>query len=258
MCLIVFGYGVHKKYRLILSANRDEFFNRPTAPLNPWEDEPEIIGGRDLKQKGTWMAFNKIGRLAALTNVRDPASMKLDARSRGDLVASFLLSDKNPLSYLEKVKSRMHNYNGFNLLVADLKDMFFISSTDQKIIKIKHGIHAISNRTLNTPWVKVKIVKKGLKKILENQTGKMENHDDLESNLYSMMQNKTVAPDEELPDTGVGVELERQLSSIFISMPGYGTRSTSVVLWDFAGNQTFSEITWSANGRKQGYKKYKG
>ena len=69
MCLIVFGYDVHKKYRLILSANRDEFFDRPTAPLNVWEDEPEIIGGRDLQQRGTWIAFSKNGRFAALTNV---------------------------------------------------------------------------------------------------------------------------------------------------------------------------------------------
>jgi uncharacterized protein with NRDE domain len=170
MCLIAFGYGVHKKYRLILSANRDEFFNRPTAPLNVWEDEPQIIGGRDLQQGGTWMGFNKQGRFAALTNVRNPASMKPNARSRGDLIPSFLLSDEEPVSYLKTIKNRIGDYNGFNLLAGDLNNLFFISSTDQQIIKVKEGIHAVSNHTLNTPWVKVQIVKEGLKKIVESQT----------------------------------------------------------------------------------------
>ena len=255
MCLIVFGYGIHKKYKLILSANRDEFFDRPTAPLNTWEDEPGIIGGRDLQEMGTWMAFNKKGRFAALTNVRNPASMKLNARSRGDLIAPFLLSDEDPLTYLKEVRNRLKDYNGFNLLAGDLKDIFFISTTDEKIIKVQKGIHAVSNRTLNTPWVKVETVKEGLRKILvENQIDNLE-IPDIESNLYNMMQNNKIVPDEKLPHTGVGIELERQLSPVFVSMPGYGTRSTSVVLWDNSGNLTFSEITWSENGNRQGYKK---
>ncbi|MBF0378262.1 MAG: NRDE family protein [Desulfamplus sp.] len=254
MCLIAFGYGVHKKYRLILSANRDEFFNRPTAPLNVWEDEPQIIGGRDLQQGGTWMGFNKQGRFAALTNVRNPASMKPNARSRGELIPSFLLSDEEPVSYLKTIKNRIGDYNGFNLLAGDLNNLFFISSTDQQIIKVKEGIHAVSNHTLNTPWVKVQIVKEGLKKIVENQTSSFTNISDIESNLYAMMQSNTIAPDEFLPDTGVGIELERKLSPVFVSMKGYGTRSTSVVLWDIEGNLTFSEITWSENGNKQDYK----
>ena len=247
MCLIVFGYGVHKRYRLILSANRDEFFERPTAPLHRWEDHPEIIGGRDLQQKGTWMALGKGGRFAALTNVRNPAAMKQNARSRGDLVTSFLLSDADPLRYLEKIKQRVEDYNGFNLLAGDLNDLFFLSTTDEKIIKVEQGIHAISNATLDTPWVKVQTVKEGLGRLLEDQTEDLI-CDDFESNLYDMMQNKTIVPDEKLPHTGVGIEWERQLSSVFISMPGYGTRSTSVVLWDHAGRFTFSERTWSQSG----------
>lgn len=253
MCLIAFAYGVHKKYRLILSANRDKFFNRPTAPLNIWEDNPEIIGGRDLQQDGTWMGFNRNGRFAALTNVRNPASMKLDARSRGDLITSFLVFDADPFSYLKTVRNHVGDYNGFNLLAGDLENLFFISTTDQKIIKVQEGIHAVSNHTLNTPWVKVEIVKQGVKKILENETDNPDSFD-IESNLYRMMRNNDIAPDEELPDTGVGIELERKLSPVFVSMKGYGTRSTSVVLWGIDGKLTFSEITWSENGSKQGYK----
>ncbi len=251
MCLIAFAYKVHKKYRLILSANRDEFFKRPTAPINIWEDEPEIIGGRDLQQGGTWMGFSRKGRFAALTNVRDPASMKPDARSRGDLIPSFLLSDEEPLSYLKTIRNSISDYNGFNLLAGDLENLFFFSTTDQKIIKVEEGIHAVSNYTLNTPWLKVEIVKKGLRKILESEADSV----DIESNLYSMMQNDVTPPDEALPDTGVGIELERKLSPVFVSMKGYGTRSTSVVLWDIEGKMTFSEITWSENGKNQGYKK---
>ena len=254
MCLIAFAYKVHKKYRLILSANRDEFFKRPTAPINIWEDEPQIIGGRDLQQGGTWMGFSRKGRFAALTNVRDPASMKPDARSRGDLIPSFLLSDEEPLSYLKTIRNSVADYNGFNLLAGDLKNLFFFSTTDKKIIKVEEGIHAVSNHTLNTPWVKVQIVKKGLRKLLESEADSPDRVD-IESNLYNMMQNNVVAPDEALPDTGVGIELERKLSPVFVSMKGYGTRSTSVVLWDIEGKLTFSEITWSQNGKNRGYKK---
>ncbi|MBF0204143.1 MAG: NRDE family protein [Desulfamplus sp.] len=271
MCLIAFAYDVNKKYRLILSANRDEFFNRPTSPLHIWADEPEIIAGRDLQQGGTWMGFSKKGRFAALTNVRNPFSIKPNARSRGDLISSFLLSDADPFSYLDTVRNNVRDYNGFNLLVGDLKDMFFISTTDQNIIKIQQGIHAISNHTLNTPWVKVEIVREGLKKLLESQTDNLNesqtdnlnesqtdnlNISAIESRLYQMMKNNDIAPDDALPDTGVGIDLERELSSVFVSMQGYGTRSTSVVFWDIEGNLTFSETSWSENGNKQGYKKF--
>ncbi len=260
MCLIVFAYKVHKKYSLILAANRDEFFNRPTAALNVWEDSPEIIAGRDLKEGGTWMGFNRQGRFAALTNVRNPSSIKLNSRSRGDLIAPFLSSDVDPFSYLKDVKSRIEDYNGFNLLAGDTNDLFFISTTDKKIIKIFPGVHAVSNHTINTPWVKVEKVKEGLNKMIENRQIKESQADnlnisDIESYLYTMMKNREPASDEALPDTGVGIELERQLSSVFVSMPGYGTRSTSVVLLDIEGNLTFSETTWSENGNKQDYKK---
>lgn len=254
MCLIVFAYKVHKKYRLILSANRDEFFARPTEPLQVWEDNPQIIGGRDLQQGGTWMAFSKNGRFAALTNVRNPASMKQNARSRGDLIPSFLLSEADPSSYLETVKDRVGDYNGFNLLAGDLKELFFLSSTDQKIIKVQPGIHAVSNRTLNTPWVKCEVVKKGLKSEVDTLPDE-PCFSDIEQNLCRMMHNSIIASDELLPDTGVGIDLERKLSSVFVSMAGYGTRSTSVVLQDFLGNLTFSETTWSEDGKKQGYQK---
>lgn len=195
-----------------------------------------------------------------LTNVRNPSSIKLNSRSRGDLIAPFLSSDVDPFSYLKDVKSRIEDYNGFNLLAGDTNDLFFISTTDKKIIKIFPGVHAVSNHTINTPWVKVEKVKEGLNKMIENRQIKESQADnlnisDIESYLYTMMKNREPASDEALPDTGVGIELERRLSSIFVSMPGYGTRSTSVVLLDIEGNLTFSETTWSENGNKQDYKK---
>ncbi|KJR41466.1 protein of unknown function DUF833 [Candidatus Magnetoovum chiemensis] len=257
MCLIVFGYKIDKKYMLILSANRDEFFDRPAAALNVWEDKPQIIGGRDLKQGGTWMAFNKNGRFAALTNVRDPASIKSDARSRGDLATSFLLSNADPLNYLKGVKKDIEHYNGFNLLAGDLNNLFFFSTVDQNIIEVQQGIHGISNHTLNTPWVKVETVKKELNTFIElNRDRAGLDISNFESSLHKIMRNNETASDELLPDTGVGIELERRLSSIFVSMQGYGTRSTSVVLWDIDGNLTFSEITWNQKGKREGYKRF--
>ncbi|MBF0202591.1 MAG: NRDE family protein [Desulfamplus sp.] len=264
MCLIVFGYGVHEKYRLVLAANRDEFFDRPTAPLDVWEDHPEIIGGRDLKQKGTWLAFSKKGRFAALTNVRNPGAMKYNVPSRGDLATDFLLSGRDPLHCLKTIKKHIGDYNGFNLLAGNLKYLFFLSTTDERIVRIKEGIHAVSNHTLDTPWVKVEMAKQGLRACLgKNSTDPNITDPDstvpdgvkLESDLYEMMRNREIAPDEKLPCTGVGVELERLLSPLFVSMPGYGTRSTSIVLLDYDGKLSFSETTWSEKLDAKGYRK---
>ncbi len=151
MCLISFAYNIHKQYRLILVANRDEFYNRPTEVLHFWKDHPDILGGRDLQAGGTWMAAHRNGRFAALTNVRNPADIKPDAASRGDLITQYLLSDDKPYNTLENLTGESHKYNGFNLLAGSIDNLYFYSSLDQKILTVTDGIHGLSNCTLNTP-----------------------------------------------------------------------------------------------------------
>lgn len=273
MCLIVFAYNMHPKYRLIIAANRDEFLNRATARLHKWKNPQGIIGGRDLQAGGTWMAVDPKARFAALTNVRNPTSLKPNAESRGNLIPSYLLSGKTPMEYLKTLQNNSKRYNGFNILVGDKNDILFFSTTDRQIIPIQPGIHGISNHTLNTPWVKVKKIKGAMQHLLKSSQGKsgpMEpspsmggekqflpdesQRDIIDSNgarikktLFRIMQDREPAQDADLPDTGVGYALEKNLSPVFISMPGYATRSTSVILMDRNRHVDFSEITWSAH-----------
>ena len=93
MCLILMAYRVHSDYELLVAANRDEFYDRPTAPLAFWDDHPALLAGRDLQEGGAWMGLSGAGRFAALTNYRDPSTQRSDARSRGLLVSGFLTSD---------------------------------------------------------------------------------------------------------------------------------------------------------------------
>jgi len=241
MCLITFAYKFHKDYKLVIIANRDEFYNRPTESLHFWKDHPDILGGRDLQAKGTWMAVHKNGRFAALTNVRNPVDIKPDAETRGNLITEYLISNKNPLETLRELTDNIDRYNGFNLIAGDTEEFYFFSSMDQKISAVARGIHGLSNHTIDTPWPKVKKTKKALGEILQRK-GNI-NQDD----LLKIMRDQTQAGTGELPDTGVGLALEKALSSVFISMDGYGTRSTSLITLDYNNITEFTEITWNEN-----------
>lgn len=223
MCLIVFAYNVHPSYRLVLAANRDEFYERPSSPAGFWKDHPQMLAGRDLKSGGTWLGITKDGRFAAVTNYRDPSSLKSDALSRGLLVSSYLNGNKDPGNYLKKIASDICNYNGFNLLLGDKRDVFVFSSRG-KAQKLKPGIYGLSNHLLNSPWPKVSRSKRMLK------TALMQKGDALEDALFSMLADRRISPDQKLPSTGIGLEWERLLSSIFIESPVYGTRSSTVLL----------------------------
>jgi uncharacterized protein with NRDE domain len=223
MCLIVFAYNIHPSYRLILAANRDEFYERPSSAADFWIDHPQVLAGRDLKNSGTWLGVTRDGKFAAVTNYRDPATFKSDAPSRGKLVSRFLTGNQNPDIYLKKITSQVDKYNGFNLLLGDGNDFFVFSSRGEKQ-NLKPGIYGLSNHFLNSPWPKVARSRRMLKKAL-NKKGV-----DLEEALFVMLVDRHIPPDNKLPATGIGLDWERVLSSIFITSPHYGTRSSTILL----------------------------
>jgi uncharacterized protein with NRDE domain len=239
MCLIAIATRIHPIYPLIIAANRDEFYHRPTAPLAFWQDQPNILAGRDLQQNGTWLGITKTGRFAAITNFRDPSLMGSAAPSRGLLVSDFLASDQHPQKYLQTIKASGKKYNGFNLVVGGMKELWWYSNKNADIVKIEPGIHVISNHLMDTPWPKTLKTKANMQEICRQKTA-IDPED-----IFQMLADKTRPSDDQLPDTGVGLEWERLLSPVFISSNIYGTRSSAVILAELSGQVTFLERTFN-------------
>ena len=259
MCLLLLAYEVHPAYRLVLAANRDEFYARPTAPLTFWEDAPDILAGRDLQGGGTWLGVTRSGRIAAVTNYREPGSRQQGAPSRGFLVRDFLTGQESPTQYLQQVQSQQQAYNGFNLIVGDFSDILsmsdvsnvsdiagprlcYLSNRGGEIKELETGLYGLSNHLLDTPWPKVEKGKAELRSLLVGD-GSVTPDD-----ILQILQDRTRPPDDALPDTGVGQELERILSSLFITSPVYGTRSASVILIQADRGLTFVEYTFEPGG----------
>jgi uncharacterized protein with NRDE domain len=226
MCLILFAYKVHPKYKLMVAANRDEFYQRRTAPVHYWEDDPEILAGRDLEKMGTWMGVTKSGRFAALTNYRDPKEVIEGKRSRGELVANALQYTGDIKEYMQSLGRNNDWYPGYNLLAGDAEDLYYYSNVGQELKKLTPGIYGVSNHLLNTEWPKVETGKAGLAAILN------EKQENLVEDLLTLLQKADQAPDKKLPQTGVSLEWERMLSPMFIKSENYGTRSSTVLLMD--------------------------
>jgi uncharacterized protein with NRDE domain len=223
MCLILFAYNMHPSYRLILAANRDEFYERPSKPADFWIKHPQVLAGLDLKEKGTWLGVTKQGKFAAITNYRDPAAWKTEAPSRGKLVSRFLTGHSGAEKYLKKNAAQAQQYNGFNLLLGDA-DGIFVHSSRGEAQKLSAGIYGLSNRLLDTPWPKVTRGKKLLKAALTKKG------DELEEALFALLEDRRIPPDDQLPETGLNLEWERLLSPMFITSPVYGTRSSTILL----------------------------
>ncbi|MFH0994099.1 MAG: NRDE family protein [Pseudomonadota bacterium] len=240
MCLILLAYDVHPEYRLILAANRDEFYDRPTLPMAFWEDHPDILAGRDLKGGGTWLGITRSGRFSAITNYREPGGPKPDAPSRGFLVSAFLSGSGSSQSYIETVSAVGQTYSGFNLIVGDASGLFYFSNRKSGIRRLEPGWYGLSNHLLNTPWPKVE---KGIallkSTVLDADSVNVDP-------IFQLLENREVPSDDRLPDTGVSMEWERILSPMFIQSPGYGTRSSSVMLITRNGMAQVAEQTFEA------------
>lgn len=245
MCLILMAYRVHSDYELLAAANRDEFYDRPTAPLAFWDDHPALLAGRDLQEGGAWMGLSGAGRFAALTNYRDPDRVRPDAPSRGHLVRDYLCGDQSASAYLDRLRASSADYNGFNLLLGDETGLYYASNRAAGIQKLTPGVYGLSNHLLDTPWPKVERGRRALRQMLEQPA------EGIVESLLALLTDRTPAPDAELPHTGVPLEWERWLSPLFIAAPGYGTRSSTVLMISATGRARMVEMTWANACRRE-------
>lgn len=243
MCLIVLAHEAHARHRLVVAANRDEFYARPTAPADWWADAPHVLAGRDLREGGTWMGVTRDGRFAAITNYRETAPPRKGAPSRGALVAGFLRERTDAGAYAEHVHARAQQYNGFNLLVGDSGGMYYVSNRAPDVQRLAPGVYGLSNHLLDTPWPKVRRAREAMRSALAAPHG-----DGWESGLWEMLADRVVAADDGLPDTGVGAERERLLSPPFITTDVYGTRASTVLTISGDGDVRFVERTAGGPG----------
>lgn len=241
MCLIVVGWHAHPDYPLIVAANRDEFFARPSAPAHWWTDLPQLLAGRDLEAGGTWMGVTRSGRFAALTNYRDPSARRPDAPSRGVLVRDALLSGADAVTTLRDIAQRAGDYAGFNLFVGDGRTLAILESTRSRVTPLKPGIYGLSNHLLDTPWPKVALARKRFAEAIRALPD--------ESALLALLRDDTPAGDVHLPDTGISLEWERWLSPAFIRAPGYGTRASTLALLQNDGTTRLREWSWDDAGQ---------
>ncbi len=246
MCLMLFAWRAHPDYPLVFAGNRDEAYTRPSAPAAFWDDQPRLFGGRDLEKGGSWLGLTRSGRIAAVTNYRDSPPPRSAPRSRGELVGAFLQTDAEPRPYLEQVHAAGGEYGGFSLIVGDVAQLFYCANRGNGFEEITPGVHGLSNHLLDTPWPKVK---KG-----REQVGALlgQSEADLVEGLFALLADRTVAPDAELPDTGVGLQRERELSPCFIAGERYGTRASTVLLISRDNEVLFVERTFGPRGTPLG------
>lgn len=240
MCLIVFAIDSHPHYPLILAANRDEFYARPTQPLHIWPDAPHIVAGRDLEAGGTWFGVARSGRFAAITNVREGVQRTAMQRSRGALTRDFLTGTQSAADYAKQSYEDGEHYAGFNLLLGDGTSIFYCSNRGEAPRALGRGIYGLSNDSLDTAWPKVVGSKKELCALLEHEPSAVA--------LLHILADTRKPLDSELPDTGVGLELERKYSTRFIVSQEYGTRASTAFLIDNDGGVEISEQNFGSGG----------
>lgn len=237
MCLIVFAWCPEHPQVLRLAANRDEFHARPSAALSEWQDAPGVFAGRDLEAGGTWLGITESGRFAALTNIRDPRQ-KHGLRSRGELTADYLQGQLSPMAYLEQVMARAADYAGFNLLLGDATQLWHFNSQKGQARRLQPGIYGLCNANLDTPWPKLLRARQSLQEAPDA---------DDETLLWVMAD--TARPDDHLlPNTGVGLDIERLLSSVFIASADYGTRASTVLNLEQDGRWSIIERSFGPHG----------
>lgn len=241
MCLILLGWQAHLDYPLVVAANRDEFYARPTAPAGPWAEAPRLIAGRDLEAGGTWLGITETGRFAAVTNVREPG-VPAGRLSRGQLTRDFLLGQEAPATYLAQLSA--DDYSGFNLLVGDGREMHYHSNRDGAPRRLKPGIYGLSNHLLDTPWPKLTTARQQFGRDLVRLPEREP--------LFDLLADAEIVPDPALPNTGVPLEWERLLSAVFVRSEKYGTRASTVLTVSRRGNIHFEERSFGPGGSPLG------
>ncbi len=242
MCIVLLAFKFRPDFKLILAGNRDEFYDRPTAPAAFWEEAPRLLAGRDVRAGGTWLGITRDGRFGVMTNYRDPASIKQGAPSRGALVRDYLLGSETPLDYLSRIAVQAEQFHGFNLLVGDRERLLYYSNRlAARPRELEPGLYGLSNHLLETPWPKVTRAKKLLAPLIARADVPSRER------LFRILGDRTPARDEDLPDTGIGIEWERILAPIFIASPRYGTRSSTVLTIDQEDRVLFLEKSYASS-----------
>jgi uncharacterized protein with NRDE domain len=242
VCLVLIALDQHPDYSLIVAANRDEFYDRPTAPAEFWADAPTVLAGRDLRAGGSWLGIDRAGRIALVTNYRQGQREDPAPHSRGRLVSDFLTGDAGAAEHIERVRSEANLHNGFNLIAGDDGGLFYFSNREGRARRLTPGVYGLSNHLLDTPWPKVAATKTAFGALLDG--GATE----LTEDLFALLSDRNRPADGLLPSTGVGREWERLLSSAFIASDGYGTRSSTVVLFGRDGSILFVERSFGPGG----------
>ncbi|MDZ5602932.1 NRDE family protein [Pseudomonas sp. RP23018S] len=238
MCLIVFAWRPGHSLPLLVAANRDEFYARPARPLAAWSDAPGVYAGRDLQAGGSWLGVGPGNRFAALTNIRDPGQ-PVGLRSRGELVAGFLRGQDDVPGALARLAGRSGEYAGFNLLLGDGQHLGYLNAQQARPELLEPGVYGLSNAQLDTPWPKLIKAREGLRAQLDAA----DPH-----RMMALLADAQVASDGTLPETGVGLETERLLSSVFIASPHYGTRASTVLISDALGHRQLIERSFGPCG----------
>jgi uncharacterized protein with NRDE domain len=247
MCLAVIARHAHPGLSLIIVANRDEYHERPAEPARLWSDHPQVLAGRDLRAGGTWLGVSASGKVALLTNVREPGNQNPSAPSRGALVSHYLQDSTTALQYAQSIDAQGHRFNGFNLLLADSKSVHYASNRARYPESlVTQGVHGLSNATLDIAWPKVTRTTAAVTKLLAQATE--PEMDSLTEGLFGIFRDAQPAHPSELPQTGLSPERELQLSSPFILDRTYGTRCSTVILADHANQIYFEERSFDLNG----------
>lgn len=241
MCLIVFAWRAHPDYRLVLAANRDEFHRRPAAAARYWPEAPGVLAGRDLTQGGSWCGVTRDGRIAAVTNYRDPSQAEAGKRSRGHLVRDYLLGRQPAAAAARDIDACKGEFSEFNLLLGDAASLWYVGSRAPATQSVEAGVHGISNGAFDLAWPKVRQAREGLARLMtENAV--------TPAALFELLSSRRIAADHELPDTGIGLQMERFLSAPFIVSEAYGTRASTVLLVSPDGETRFMERRFDAAG----------
>jgi len=238
MCLILIAHQFTDQTPLLVLANRDEFYDRPTAAAAPWEECGELIAGRDLASGGSWFGARGL-RWASVTNVRENKHRN-SHRSRGWLVRDYLLSKDPPQEFLLNIAAQVTEYAGFNLLLGDDKELWYCSNRGPAAQRLEPGIYGLSNHLLDTPWPKVKRGKDALLGLMSYAQIDLDQ-------AFAILADTTLAADADLPDTGIPLAWERALSAAFISTKNYGTRCATLLMRSAGNRHLFTERRFAAS-----------
>jgi uncharacterized protein with NRDE domain len=254
VCLLVIAWRSHVRFPLIAAANRDEFHDRPAAPLGLWAEPPNLLGGRDLRAGGTWLALDRSRRFGVVTNYRDLQRPAPGAPSRGELIPQYLGERCGAGEFLAELEPRASRYSGFNLLLADERELWYASNRAHPFARpLPPGLYGLSNHLLDTPWPKLARVRKVFESWLAALAPQAQPSSSAVAALLDMLEDRTPAgAGEPLPETGLPPEWERVLSSPFVLHPEYGTRCSTVVLSDRDGALLVRERRFEPSGMPSG------